>query len=132
IRNYASYSPAKIPFFKLFRLGNQKIHFIRNDSHKASTVRKIKKILKQNRVDLLFIDGDHSYDGVKKDFENYFSLVKKDGIIAFHDIVEHPPNSNCKVFDFWNEIKGNYEYKEIISKDNEQWAGIGFIKNSIH
>ncbi len=132
VRDYASYSPAKIPFYKLYRLRHQKIHFIRKDSHKSSTVKKIKKILKQNRVDLLFIDGDHSYEGVKNDFEAYVSLVAKNGIIAFHDIVKHLPDSNCKVFNFWNEIKGNYEYKEIISKDNEQWAGIGLIiKNKI-
>jgi predicted O-methyltransferase YrrM len=132
VRDYASYSPAKIPFYKLYRVEDQKIHFIRKDSHRSSTVKKVKKLLKNNKIDLLFIDGDHTYNGVKKDFENYISLVKENGIIGLHDIVEHPPDSNCNVFDFWNEIKGKYEYKEIISKDNEEWAGIGIIiKNKI-
>jgi predicted O-methyltransferase YrrM len=43
--------------------------------------------LKDNKVDFLFIDADHSYEGVKKDFEMYSPLVRKGGIIAFHDII---------------------------------------------
>lgn len=36
-------------------------------------------------IDMIFIDGDHNYDAVKKDFENWFPFVKKDGFILFHD-----------------------------------------------
>lgn len=36
--------------------------------------------------DALFIDGNHSYEYVKKDFENYRHKVKPGGIIAFHDV----------------------------------------------
>lgn len=36
--------------------------------------------------DALFIDGNHSYEYVKKDFENYSKKVKPGGIIAFHDV----------------------------------------------
>lgn len=35
--------------------------------------------------DILFIDGDHSYEGVKRDFESGLRLVKQDGLILFHD-----------------------------------------------
>lgn len=37
-------------------------------------------------IDVLFIDGSHEYADVKADFEAFYPLVKKDGIIAFHDI----------------------------------------------
>jgi hypothetical protein len=37
------------------------------------------------KIDYLFIDGDHNYDAVKQDFEEWYSHVSKDGIIAFHD-----------------------------------------------
>jgi hypothetical protein len=37
------------------------------------------------KIDFLFIDADHSYEGVKLDFELYSKLVKKTGIIALHD-----------------------------------------------
>jgi predicted O-methyltransferase YrrM len=36
-------------------------------------------------IDMLFIDGSHSYSGVKNDFLWFGSHVKKGGIVAFHD-----------------------------------------------
>jgi len=36
-------------------------------------------------IDVLFIDGDHSYEGVKADFERHEPNVKDDGVIFFHD-----------------------------------------------
>jgi MMP 1-O-methyltransferase len=41
-------------------------------------------------IDLLFIDGDHSYEGVVKDYLDWAPLVKKGGIIAFHDVGINP------------------------------------------
>jgi len=41
-------------------------------------------------VDLLFIDGDHSYEGCRLDFEMYRDLVAPDGLIVFHDICMFP------------------------------------------
>jgi predicted O-methyltransferase YrrM len=37
------------------------------------------------QFDAVFIDGNHSYDYVKKDLENYYPKVKNGGIIALHD-----------------------------------------------
>jgi hypothetical protein len=37
------------------------------------------------KIDLLFIDGDHSYEGVKKDFELYSKILNDNGIIIIHD-----------------------------------------------
>src|SRR5690606_31559253 len=39
----------------------------------------------QVQYDLLIIDGDHSYEGVKQDFENYLTCVKSGGYIIFDD-----------------------------------------------
>lgn len=128
IRDGVGYSPAKIPFYKSFKSKSQKIYFIRDDSHRISALKKVKKILKNKKIDALFIDGDHTYEGVKKDFEIFSPLVRDGGIIAFHDIFEHPIEMNCQVSVFWNEIKEQFESKEIISKDLEQWAGIGIIQ----
>lgn len=44
---------------------------------------------KDNSIDLLFIDGDHSYDGVYKDIIYYHSKLKPGGIILGHDY-PHP------------------------------------------
>lgn len=36
-------------------------------------------------IDLLFIDGDHSYDGVKHDWELFSPFVRQFGGVIFHD-----------------------------------------------
>ena len=64
----------------------QKLILIRDDSHKKSIINKVGNILNGEKLDFLFIDGDHEYEGVKKDYNNYSKYVKKGGLIAFHDI----------------------------------------------
>ncbi len=123
---YFSY---RIPFYKSFASNNQKIRLIRKNSHDPSTLVQVKKILKNKEIDLLFIDGDHTYEGVKQDFEMYAPLVKKNGIIAFHDIVVYPPEYICDVDKFWKEIKEFYEYKEIVENWEQGSCGIGLIFN---
>lgn len=122
------YSRLKIPLFKSFALPKQKIHLIRANSHHKTTLNEVKKILDKKKLDFLFIDGDHTYNGVKKDFEMYGPLVKYQGIIAFHDIVVHPPKTKININKFWNEIKDKFEYKEIVEDWNQNWAGIGILK----
>jgi len=123
------YPKWRVHLYKSFALPNQQIHLIRADSHNEATLEEVKAILNGKKIDFLFIDGDHTYEGVKKDFEMYNPMVKNDGIIAFHDIVSHPPEIGCEVNRFWNEIKSEYEYRELVKDYNQKWAGIGLIKN---
>ena len=39
----------------------------------------------KDQIDLLFIDGDHSYTGVIKDCTNWIPKVKRNGLVLFHD-----------------------------------------------
>ena len=110
--------------FRYIKKVKQKIYLIQGDSHSIETLRKIKAILRDNKVDFIFIDADHSYEGVKKDFEMYSLLVRKGGIIAFHDII---PSGYPTVYKFWNEEKEKYEYLEIIKNRNQNCYGIGII-----
>lgn len=77
-------------------------------------------------LDFLFIDGDHSYEGVKRDYEMYSRLVRPGGLIAFHDICEHSPESGCEVKKFWDEVKVGKEYEEFISEP-KTWGGIAVM-----
>ena len=45
-------------------------------------------------IDLIFIDGDHSYEGVKRDWEMFVKHVTRFGIVVFHDTIWDitPPN----------------------------------------
>jgi len=122
------YPEWKIPIYQAFKKENQKLYLLRKDSHQKETLDEVLKILNGNELDFLFIDGDHSYEGVKKDFEMYGPLVRKGGIIAFHDIVISNDKS-IEVPKFWYEIKKNYNYKEIIAPHRRIYGGggIGYI-----
>lgn len=39
----------------------------------------------ENKIDLLIVDGDHSYEGVSEDIKSWLGNVKEDGLIFFHD-----------------------------------------------
>jgi predicted O-methyltransferase YrrM len=69
---------------------DKRVVLIRGDSHSEETLRKVLGILNANKLDLLFIDGNHTHDGVKKNYEIYSQLVRKGGVMAFHDIVPGP------------------------------------------
>lgn len=59
-------------------------------------------VLQDIKIDLLFIDGDHSYEGVKLDFELYSRIISPNGIIILHD------------------TDANYESSMIISEDTRK------------
>jgi cephalosporin hydroxylase len=121
------YPERKIPFYKSFARDRQRIELVRADSHNPETLQRVKDVLGDRRIDLLFIDGDHTYEGVKKDFELYSPLVRLGGIVALHDIVRHPPETGAQVNLFYDEIKETYPHKEIVENWNQGWAGIGII-----
>ena len=113
--------------YKAFAKKGQSITFIRDDSHNQNTVEQVRTILKGRTIDFLFIDGDHTYDGVETDYRLYSSLVGPRGIIAFHDIVPHPPETECQVDKLWQEVKSHYQHREIVEDWEQGWAGIGVL-----
>jgi cephalosporin hydroxylase len=83
------------------------------DSHDEDTVYDVSNLLfRGEQVDFLFIDGDHTYEGVKKDFEMYKPLVKKGGFIGLHDVWIQD-NEGVKVWKFWEEIASTYAFNRI-------------------
>jgi cephalosporin hydroxylase len=95
-----------------------------------SQTKEFKDYMNNNHFDLIFIDGDHSYDGVKNDYE----ISKNSGkIFVFHDTV----NDACPgVVQFWNELKNNEhdiydfhefteQYEEVWKNTNQTFLGIG-------
>jgi hypothetical protein len=64
-----------------------------------------------NEIDILFIDGDHSYQGVINDFLLYEELVKKGGYIVFDDYndSQHSPEVKIAVDDIIPTITHNYD-----------------------
>jgi len=57
-------------------------------------------------VDLLHIDGLHTYDAVKHDFDTWYPKVRPGGIILFHDITARIQDFG--VWKFWAELQEKY------------------------
>lgn len=62
-------------------------------------------------IDILHIDGFHTYDAVKNDFERWLPKVKPDGIILFHDIIV--TRDDFGVYMLWKELKTRYQTMEF-------------------
>ena len=58
-------------------------------------------------IDLLHIDGLHTYDAVSEDFQNWYPKVKPGGIIIFHDVMARIKDFGC--WKFWEEIAPHHE-----------------------
>jgi predicted O-methyltransferase YrrM len=112
------YPARKIPIFRQFPKSGQELHLIRADSHRKETKERLLRLLRGERLDFVFIDADHTYEGVSRDFEMYAPLVRSGGMIAFHDIVTHRQGTLCEVEKFWNEVKEKYPHREFVERPN--------------
>jgi len=103
------------------------VHMYWGDSHNPQMLKDVEEKINGLLLDFMFIDGDHTYEGVKADFEMYKHLVKPGGWIAFHDIkdTEFHRSANCRVDQLWSELEGN-KHEFIDSTSN--YGGIGFIQ----
>ena len=81
---------------------------------------------KKNKYDYIYIDGDHSYEGVKNDFELFWPRLKKGGFLVFHDIVVKNWGNlkNFGVWKLWQELK--LDSKIIFPNPPE--SGLGIIQ----
>lgn len=64
-------------------------------------------------IGLAFIDGEHHYEFVKRDFENIFKLLVPDGYIFIHDT--HPDSEELVLGDYCAD---SYKIRQELEKDN--------------
>ena len=57
-------------------------------------------------IDLLHIDGTHSYDAARHDFDSWLSKLSERGVVLLHDINEH--QENFGVYRLWDEMSQRY------------------------
>jgi len=61
----------------------------------------------EGSIDLLHIDGLHTFDAVKHDFETWFPRVRPGGIVLFHDIEARMPEFGVR--QFWAELSAQHQ-----------------------
>jgi cephalosporin hydroxylase len=119
------YPDWKAPLFRSFARDRQQVHLLRMNSHDPATRERVQALLAGRRLDFLLIDGDHSYEGVKADFEQYRDFVRKGGLIACHDIVPGHEARVGGVARFWQEHRSLYPYREFVGSPVQKGFGIG-------
>jgi len=107
----------------------RKVPDILGDSRDPETLKVLEERLGGRPIDILFIDGLHTYDGVKQDFWAYSPLCS--GIVAFHDIEagRFEGVKKKQVWKFWDDLK-----EESYIKDGpyKEWLFLSIHRYCIH
>lgn len=87
-------------------------------------------IRRHGTFDAALIDGDHLYDGVKRDWQLY---GQRSRIVAFHDIagegqIQKSSKLPVEVPRLWNEIKSQYRHVEFIDEGSKMGIGVVFTR----
>jgi cephalosporin hydroxylase len=117
---------------------NVDVHLIDGDSGSAAVHSAVESATGGRPIDVLFIDGDHTYDGVRSDYLKYRDLVRDGGVIAFHDIVEDHSTRFGRttiawtgdVPVFWSRLKPHAQTFEFVADQEQDGRGIGVVIHS--
>lgn len=122
------YERTRIPLLRTLRTSRQALKLIRANSHASATYDETRRWLAGEKLDFLFIDGDHALPGVRADFIHYGALVRTDGLIAIHDIVPGSEDTVGGVPEFWTTLKDAYETQELVEDWSQGGYGIGVVR----
>jgi len=80
------------------------------------------------RYQYIYIDGDHSYAGVKKDYGLFWPRLERNGFMAFHDVTIRgkQPEGEYGVWKLWNTLKK----KNSITFPLPAESGLGIIQKT--
>jgi hypothetical protein len=104
---------------KLSEFGDKSI-ILRGISHEMAT------LIEDNTLGLVYLDGDHSINGVRTDLEAWYSKLVVGGVIATHDY-ESPAYGTKQAFEEFAKNNGLEIY--FLPEDKEDDAGAFIIKN---
>lgn len=105
---------------KFNKLKNSYI-YLQGNSQTPEMVNRLISVV--DSIDILFIDGDHSYKGVINDFSLYYNLVKQGGYIVFDDYADFKYSPQVKIaVDY---ILQNFKGFEIIGAFGSEFGARG-------
>lgn len=129
--------------YQSFVQPGQRLVLLLGDSHTNEMVTTVQEELNGRALDVILIDADHSYGGVRRDFESYSRLLAPGGLVAFHDIVpesvsQAPESISLLPSDeracpgdvsrFWAEIRGTRPSREFVESWEQGGFGIGVLE----
>lgn len=80
----------------------------------------------KRKWEYIYIDGDHSYKGVRQDFELCWPRLKSRGFMGFHDIyIKEIGGCSYGVRKLWQELKSQSKYGMI---ELRGFCGLGIIQ----
>lgn len=127
-RNGGGFPQWKEPAYRQFIKPGQTLHLVRGNSHDASSLEAVKALLGPDQdLDFLLIDGDHSHEGVRQDFDMYAPLISEGGMVAVHDILENRFDPSIDVHHFWAWAQERYRTEEIVDDPEQGNFGIGIV-----
>jgi len=127
-RNGGGYPKWKEKLYAKFAKPGQTLHLMRANSHLDETRTRIEALLKGRKIDVLMIDADHSYEGVKRDYDLYSPLLADDGFIAMHDVILNRFDPEIEVHRFWDELKATQKTEELVHDYGQGNLGIGIVR----
>jgi cephalosporin hydroxylase len=122
---------------RAFRRPEVELRLIVGDSSARTTVDRVRRVLDGRQIDVLLIDGDHSYAGVVNDLRAYRPLVADDGVVAFHDIVPDDWLRSGRGDSYagqvplvWQAVRRQFPSHEFVRSWSQSGMGVGVIENS--
>ena len=78
----------------------------------------------------IYIDADHSYRGVKKDYKLFWPRLEKGGFMVFHDVLlkKHPKHKNFGVWKFWQELPNDNKITIPFTHSKVLPSGLGILQ----
>jgi len=133
---------------RTLRRPSQRMVFVDGPSLGLSALGHVRQALSGAALDVLLIDGDHSYEGVLGDFLAYSEMVRDGGLIAFHDImpdaypqrdmsapgsrVTMPPQAGVAwvgdVPRVWSALSTVFEHETYVANPHQHGFGIGVLE----
>lgn len=97
------------------------------DSHRQETLSQVSALRPPGGFDVVFLDGDHTYEGILQDWTMYGSLGRDGGMVVFHDLVTPPHNPRVEVGRLFTELARRYRAEQ---KRNTWGLGVVYRTSS--
>ena len=79
-----------------------------------------------NSIDIIHIDGGHTFEDVDRDFRQYLPKLKENGVMLFHDTNSSIDQGSCEHWDYLKQ-----EYKICFEFEHSMGLGILFPKGDL-